>query len=524
MYSSTEGSLGRDMENQPGKGHVRQHKRHPGKRYGESGWKGSYTAAQKGRWMRQVNYAEAMEYIQSLGHLGISPGLDSTSQLCRRLGDPQKDLRFVHVAGTNGKGSVSAYIASVLKMGGYRVGRYISPTIFDYRERIQVNDRMISQRAVCEGMERIRSACDDMTAEGYPHPTAFEIETVLGFLYFREKKCDIVVLEAGMGGLLDGTNVVENTCVAVITSISRDHMKFLGGTLAQIAAQKAGIIKNGSVAVTCAGCEEVLKVIAEAAAGKGVPLRIADGEKAGHVRYGLEKQSFDYGDWKGIKIGLGGQYQIENAVLALEALKALEGVGFPVPEEKLREGMAKACWPGRFTVIGRKPYFIVDGAHNEDAARRLAQSVRFYFPGKRIIYIMGVLRDKEYGKMIELTHELADQIITVTPPDNARALSGYELAKEVALVHQEVTAADSLEEAVEMSRLLAGKEDVIVAFGSLSFLGRLMTIVREPREKRAHTGNNVHMPAKKSHTVKSSLSADAAETGVEKTLADHKAE
>ncbi len=435
-----------------------------------------------------MNYREAMEYIQSLGRFGMIPGLDAIRRLCGELGSPEEELKFVHVAGTNGKGSVSAYIASVLKTAGYKVGRYISPTIFDYRERIQVNDRMITQSALCEGLGKIRSICDRMTGQGLPHPTAFEVETVLGFWYFREKKCDIVVLEAGMGGLMDSTNVIKNTCVAVITSVSRDHMKFLGGTLAQIAAQKAGIIKKGCLAVTASQEPEVLEVISREAARQNAELIIADMKKAGHVRYGIEKQSFDYDGGKDtpeltMEIHLGGQYQIENALLALEALKALGGRGFPVSAEKLREGLAKTSWPGRFTLIAKKPLFVVDGAHNEDAARRLAQSIRFYFPGKRILYIMGVLRDKEYGRIIELTHELADQIITVTPPDNARALPGYELAKEVAKVHAAVTAADSLEEAAEMSRLLAGKEDVIVAFGSLSFLGRLINIVQASDKK-----------------------------------------
>lgn len=204
-----------------------------------------------------------------------------------------------------------------------------------------------------------------------------------------------------------------------------------------------------------------------------------------HVRYGLEKQCFDYGKRKGVEISLAGQYQVENAGVALEALDILAEQGFPVAEEKLRQGMLRARWPGRFTLVGRKPFFIVDGAHNEDAVRRLVQSLEFYFKGRRMIYIMGVLRDKEYGKMIEMTHALADQIITVTPPDNARALSAYELAREVAVVHPGVTAADSLEEAVEMSRLLAGKEDVIVAFGSLSFLGRLTEMIQNREQPLA---------------------------------------
>lgn len=425
-----------------------------------------------------VKEQQAIDYIRSIENRGIVPGLERIRELCRRLGDPQNSLKFVHIAGTNGKGSVSAFIATALRCGGYRVGRYISPTIFQYRERIQVNDRCITKEALGRLTERVKRCCDDMTAEGLQQPTPFEVETALGFLYFAEKRCDLVVMETGMGGLLDATNLVETTVLAVLTSISMDHMQFLGKTLEEIAAQKAGILKEGCAAVSAGQKDEAMSVIARRAEELNCRLSVVQQDKITRVMYGLERQKFSYGGYDGLEIGLAGQYQIENASLAVEALKALAECGFPVTEEKLRQGFAGTVWPGRFTVIGRKPYFIVDGAHNEEAAERLAESVRFYFTNKRIIYIMGVLKDKEYEKIIALTHSLADQIITVTTPDNPRALPAYELAKEAARVHPSVTAVDSLEEAVEMSRLLAAKEDCIIAFGSLSFLGKLMEIVQ----------------------------------------------
>lgn len=437
------------------------------------------------RYRQRMNYREALDYMQQIGQYGIVPGLDSIRELCRRLGDPQKGLRFVHVAGTNGKGSVCAYISSVLQCGGYRVGKYTSPAVVDEREEIQVNGSYITKAAVSRLVERLKAVCDGMAAEGLPHPTPFEMKTAMAFVYFREKKCDIAVLETGMGGLLDATNIVEDTCVAVLTSVSEDHMGFLGRTLPEIASQKAGIIKKGCHVVTAAQRPEVMEVIAGKAAQAGCPLRTADAGGAEHVRFGLEKQRFDYGQRKKVEITMAGQYQIENAVIALEALEALGSCGFPVKEEKLRAGMAQAGWPGRFMVVGRKPWFILDGAHNADAAGKLAESLAFYFSHRRIIYIMGMLRDKEYEKIIGLTHGLADQIITVTPPENKRALSACELAGAVAAVHAEVTAADSLEEAVEMARLLAGREDVIVAFGSLSYLGRMMEIIGKAEGKEA---------------------------------------
>ena len=220
-----------------------------------------------------------------------------------------------------------------------------------------------------------------------------------------------------------------------------------------------------------------MEVVRRAAEEKGCPCILAEASEAAHIRYGIEKQRFDYKEWKKLEITLAGKFQINNAVLAIEAVRALSEKGFPVSETALRKGLREAVWLGRFSVIGKKPLFIVDGAHNEDAAQKLAESIEFYFTNKRIIYIMGMLKDKEYDKVIALTEKYADQIITVTPPENPRAMHAYELAQEIAKVHPNVTAVDSLEEAVEMSYLLAGKEDVILSFGSLSYLGRLMDIV-----------------------------------------------
>ena len=430
-----------------------------------------------------MKYQEALEYMESLNRYGIIPGLDSIRRLCGSLGNPQDGLKFVHIAGTNGKGSVLAYVSTVLKKAGLKVGRYLSPVIFEYREKIQVGARPITQNALCEGAEVIRAACEDLVGQGFPHPTAFEEETALAFWYFRKMNCDIVVLETGMGGREDATNVVTNTVVSVLASISMDHMKFLGDHLSDIAWQKAGIMKPGRPVVSMEQEPEAAEVIQREASRLGCPLLFADVDKAERIHYGMEKQTFDYGDYRGLEISLAGKVQNENAVLAVEVIEALRREGYRITEDALRKGLLETRWPGRFSVIAKKPLFVVDGAHNEDAARKLAQSIKFYFTNKRIIYIMGVLKDKEYGKVIGLTHMYADQILTVTPPGNPRALGAYELAKEVSRVHPQVTAADSLEEAVEMAYLLAGREDVILAFGSLSYLGRLMKIVEKKTDK-----------------------------------------
>ena len=426
-----------------------------------------------------MKYTEAVEYIEALNQYGIVPGLGNITNLCEKLGKPQQELKFVHIAGTNGKGSVLAYVSTILKAAGYKVGRYVSPTIFEYRERIQVNNRPITQKALCTLVERMQGICQELVAEGKPHPTPFEVETAMAFQYFKEQGCDIVVMETGMGGRLDATNIIENTLVAVLVSISMDHMQFLGKDLTAIATEKAGIIKKGCQVVTMEQEEEVLRVIHVKAQGLNAKVTVAETGKAKKIRYGLEKQRFDYEAWKSLEIGLAGKHQIANAVLAIEVIKALEQTGYVVAEKALRKGLLETQWLGRFSLIGKKPFFVVDGAHNEDAAKKLAESIEFYFTNKRIIYIMGILRDKEYEKIIARTHSYADMILTVATPNQARTMSSYELATEVAKVHPNVTAVDSLEEAVEIAYLLAGKEDVILAFGSLSFTGKLINIVEK---------------------------------------------
>ena len=431
-----------------------------------------------------MKYTEAVEYIESLQQYGIVPGLGNIRNLCEKLGNPQDELKFVHIAGTNGKGSVLAYISTILKEAGYKVGRYVSPTIFEYRERIQVNHRPITQKALCELVERMQGICQELVAEGKPHPTPFEVETAMAFQYFKEQGCDIVVLETGMGGRQDATNIIKNTLVSVLVSISMDHMLYLGRNLADIAKEKAGIFKLECQVVTAKQAPEVMMVVDKRAQELGVPVIVAEPINAKKIRYGLEKQRFDYEGWKNLEIHLAGKHQIDNAVLAIEVIKALEKNGFKVSEKALRQGLQETKWLGRFSVIGKKPCFVVDGAHNEDAAKKLAESIEFYFTNRRIIYIMGILRDKEYEKIIELTQGYADQILAVATPNQARTLSAYELATEVAKLHPNVTAVESLEEAVELAYLLAGKEDVILAFGSLSFMGKIMNIV-ENRNRKA---------------------------------------
>ena len=426
-----------------------------------------------------MKYQEAVEYIESLSKYGIKPGLSTITELCRRLGNPQDALSFVHIAGSNGKGSTLAFVSTILKCAGYKVGRYISPTIFEYRERIQIGEKPISQKRLCELTEQLRKVCEEMVTDGFNHPTPFEFETAMAFLYFKEKAVDIVVLETGMGGRGDATNLITTTKVAVLTCISMDHMQYLGGTLEKIAGEKAGIIKPGCRVVSQVQEEDVMQVIRRECEEKGAELTLVEPQKLKKVRYAVSRQTFTYGEYRDVRVQLLGTYQTENATLAIEVVEALKSCGMEIKEDAVYAGLNDAKWPGRFQIISKKPYFVVDGAHNEDAAKKLAKSIDFYFTNKRIIFIMGILRDKEYEKIIHHTARYADQIITVKTPNNPRAMDSFELASEVAKVHSSVTAASSLEEAVELAYLLAGKEDVIVAFGSLSYLGALMKLVEK---------------------------------------------
>jgi len=424
---------------------------------------------------------ECLDFMDELKKSGIVPGLGSIKELCRRLGNPQDAFPCIHIAGTNGKGSVLAYLSTVYKTAGYRVGAFSSPAVFKSRETIRVDGKNMTKKAYTEGLEKIKEAVETIKADGLPAPTAFEAEVALAFLYFADKKCDIVMLEAGMGGREDATNLITRTLAAVLMPIGMDHMQFLGGTLDKIAYQKAGIIKKGCVAVSAVQQEEAAAEIRKEVEKQGCSCIFATVPEK--IKYGLKKQKFTYRDafgtlHKDMEITIPGVCQTENAAVAIEVVEALNRQNaFVVSEENLRRGLLETSWPGRFEVLREKPYFVIDGAHNEPAAKKLVQSVSAYFSNKRIIYIMGMLKDKEYEKVAEITYPYADQIITVTPPENKRALSAMDLAAAVSAYHPRVTTAGSVEEAVEMAYLLAGKEDVILCFGSLSFLGRVRDIL-----------------------------------------------
>lgn len=418
-----------------------------------------------------MNYEEAREYLDQVSKGGSVLGLDNMRELLKRLENPQDSLKFVHISGTNGKGSVLAYVSTVFKEAGYRTGRYISPTLFSYREKIQVNESFIGREDLARLTEEVKKAAEEMQNSGKGFPTIFEIETALAFLYFAEQKCDIVILETGLGGALDATNVIKTSVMEVITSISMDHMEFLGDTLGKIALQKAGIIKPHTSVVSAVQDMEAMEVIRDVCRKKECVFDTVDQEQIKDISYGYEGQSFSYKDWKNIKISLMGSYQIKNAALALEAIEALRKLGYKLNDKAVYQGMKTAVWKGRFTVISKEPFIIMDGAHNQAAAEELVRSLKLYYPGKKFYYIFGMFRDKDYHQVIRLTAPLAEHIVTVETPENPRALPAEELKKAVAEVNPSVEAAGSLRMAVNRVMEQIDKDAVIVIFGSLSFLG-----------------------------------------------------
>ena len=426
-----------------------------------------------------MNYKEARVYLDEVSKYGSVLGLESMRELLRRLGDPQNELKFIHISGTNGKGSVLAYLSTILSGAGYRTGRYISPTLFSYRERIQVDGEYIEKESLACHVTAIAAAAEDMQKASLPSPTVFEIETALAFLYFKEKRCDIVTLEVGCGGLLDATNVITTTLMEVIASISMDHTDLLGDTLAKIAAQKAGIIKPNTMVVSAQQKSEAAQVIEDTCKEQHCTLQMVDVSKISNVHYGAEGQTFSYKEWENVAISLAGSYQIKNAALALEGVAALRKLGYALSDQQVREGLLHTAWRGRFTTLRRDPTVIIDGAHNPAAALELKESLERYFPGKTLYFVMGMFKDKDYAQVIDLTVPLARHIITVETPGNPRAMPARELAEAVGKVNPSVEWADSVAHGVEKALAMAGKEDAVIVFGSLSFLGEAADAVNE---------------------------------------------
>ena len=420
-----------------------------------------------------MDYQEALAYIHAVHWQGHKPGLDRTRALLAALGDPHKRLRFVHVAGTNGKGSTAAMLDSCLRCAGYRVGLFTSPYINRFNERIQVDGVPIPDGDLVRLVEQVRPAASAMTDV----PTEFELITALGMLYFAQERCDIVVLEVGLGGALDSTNVIDPPACAVITALGMDHVKELGPTLADIAAAKAGIIKPGSPVVSYGGAPEADRVIADAAAACGAPLTVADFARLTLRGAGLEGQTFDYDGLTGLTLPLLARYQPRNAVVAIEALRALRARGWQIPDSAIRQGLAQVRWPGRFELLRRDPPFLLDGSHNAHGMRATADSLRALFPGEKFVFLVSIMADKDADEMLRLLLPLAKGFVTVTAP-SPRAIPASELAARIEALGGRAEPAGGIPAAVaRVWELAAGGP--AAALGTLYFSGEVREAVAD---------------------------------------------
>ena len=410
-----------------------------------------------------MTYSEALEYIHSVSWTFCKPGLERIGELCEKLGNPQKDLKFVHVAGTNGKGSFCSMLSSILMESGLCVGLYTSPYIRFFNERMCVNGEPIANDELAALCEYIKPIADAMTDK----PTEFELITAVAFEYFKRHNCDIVVLEAGMGGRLDSTNIIRNPLLSVITGIALDHTAFLGDTVEKIAAEKAGIIKDNSP-VLYGGTDDIAAAVIEnTAKNNASEYYRVDYNKLGNVRSTLDGTIFSYGKYADLKISLLGMYQPRNASVVINAVEILKNRGLNISEKNLRDGLSKAKWRGRFEIISRDPLMIFDGAHNPQGISSAVESIKTYFGSQKVYLLTGVLRDKDYSAIAEDLSTVASKAFTLTP-DSPRALSAQEYAQTLNSRGIDAKAFDSLAEALDSARAEAKRDGVpLVCLGSL---------------------------------------------------------
>jgi len=410
-----------------------------------------------------MTYKEALAYIHSVSWKGSVPGLSRITELCHRLGDPQHGLRYIHVTGTNGKGSTSVMFDTILRAAGYRTGLFTSPYVRFFNERMMVDGCPVSDEKLAEVTSLVKVHADEMEDK----PTEFELITAIAFLLFKMEKCDVVILEVGMGGRLDSTNVISDTLLSVITSVSLDHTAYLGNTIEAIAAEKAGIIKHGCPVLFSGDPAEAEAVIRAAADKAQSHFCGVDFSRLTIHRSLVTGTDFSFGAYEHMHISLAGLYQPRNAALVLSGVDILRTQGLAVSDDAVRTGLAAARWPARFEILRKDPLVIFDGGHNPHGVRAATETVKAYFPGEKIHLLSGVLADKDHTEIVGLIAEIASEVTTVTP-DNPRALDSASYAAEFAAAGIPARAAASIEDGVRLasqSARLAGRPLLIL--GSL---------------------------------------------------------
>lgn len=424
-------------------------------------------------------YESAKAFMEKAAGYGSVLGLSSVTALMEKLKNPQNELSVIHVAGTNGKGSTCAFLQSILTRQGYRVGVYTSPAVFCYEERFAIDGAYIKKDVLCDYILRLKEVCDELEAKKQICPTIFEIETAIAFLYFKEMNCDFAIVEVGMGGETDATNVICDSVCSVFTAIGRDHMRFLGNTIEEIAAVKSGILKEGGTAVSIWQEKPVEQVLLCHAQKKQVKLCFAKKSELTTVSHLPIR--FHYKEYKDITLGMLGAYQIDNCVLALEVISELRKKGYDISDEAVRQGTAEAQWAGRMEKIADEPPVYIDGAHNLPAAKRLAETIQNNFTNRTITFIIGVLADKEHKEMMELLLPYAADIVAVTP-SNPRRLPAKALVREIEQLGYRAYESRDMTDAWHYAKEKGN--DVILAFGSLSYLQEFKAcVLRETKEQ-----------------------------------------
>lgn len=371
-----------------------------------------------------MNYKETLEYIHSINWQFCKPGLERIEKLCNGLDNPQNKLKFIHVAGTNGKGSFCSMLSSVLKESGYKVGLYTSPYITKFNERMAINNKPISNTELVRVTEKVKEIADKMEDK----PTEFELVTAIAFEYFYQNKCDYVVLECGLGGRLDSTNIIKTSILSVITGISFDHTSILGNTIKEIAYEKAGIIKENVPVLWCGENNEAKNVICEVSKNRHAKVYFPDHDEIIIKRATLDKTFFDYKNFRNVKIKLLGKYQPINCANVLEAVTILAEMGISFEYPSVIDGLSKAEWHARFEKLQVNPLVIFDGAHNPEGVDASVDSIRSYFGTSKVYVLTGVMADKDYSYMAKKISSVASQVYTITP-DNPRALSAKEYSE-----------------------------------------------------------------------------------------------
>lgn len=420
-----------------------------------------------------MDYETAMIKLRGEVCSGVKLGLQNIKTLMEKLGNPQDKLKIIHIAGTNGKGSCTSFVNSALVSQGYKVGMFTSPSIYNFEERIRINNKNIPEDKLIDLMNEVREVAETMEV----FPADFELVTAIAFLYFYREKCDFAIMEVGLGGRLDATNVAQNPLITLITSISLDHQQFLGNTIPEIALEKAGIIKENVPLVLYSQSKEAMDSIIGVANSKNSKVILNDLEKIELLENTKNGQIINYKDFKNLKINLLGSHQINNATISLELLEQLRKMGFEISNESIYNGFSSVTWPCRFELVSKNPDFILDGAHNIDGIDKFISNMNFYYKDNKKIGIFGVLADKDYNEMLAKIVPCFDVFLTVRP-DSDRAMESKELKERIEkLTEKKVYSFENYQDAINKAIEISKEDDVISAFGSLYFVGEVRNLL-----------------------------------------------